>query len=176
MRSVINKSTGGNRNQAQNDAVKSAVEAGVTVVVAAGNQGENACNHSPGSAAEAITVSATDKCDKRLESSNYGTCVDIHAPGDNIYSAWKDSDSSYHTTGGTSMAAPHVASLVTYLMSRELISGPEAIANRLDVLGTRSKVQELSGDPDVIAFNGNSAELLYDPHSEGDECETLEDI
>ncbi|KAI1759039.1 subtilisin-like protein [Hypoxylon sp. FL1150] len=173
--SVINTSTAGDRNHAQNEAVRSAVEVGMTVVVAAGNDGEKACAHSPASAAEAITVSAIDRCDRRSETSNFGSCVDIHAPGVDIYSAWKDGDSAYRTMSGTSMASPHVAGLATYLMSRELIAGADAIANRLNGLGTRNKVQHLNGDPDVIAFNGNPAELFYDSNSGDDECETLKE-
>ncbi|KAI1415837.1 subtilisin-like protein [Hypoxylon sp. FL1857] len=158
-RSVINMSIGGPKFQALDDCVKNAVAAGMTIVVAASNYGVDACTYSPASAPDAITVAASNESDARPDWSNYGTCVDIFAPGNNIYSAWKDSDSSYQTMSGTSMASPHVAGLVTYLMSREFISGPKNITNRLVELGTPNKVQNAKGSPNLIAFNGNKAEL-----------------
>ncbi|KAI1384945.1 subtilisin-like protein [Hypoxylon trugodes] len=158
-RSVINMSIGGPTFQALDDAVKNAVAAGMTIVVAASNYGVDACTYSPARAPEAITVAAIDESDTRPSWSNYGACVDIFGPGNNIYSAWKDSDSAYETMSGTSMASPHVAGLVTYLMSREFISGPANVASRLHQLGTPNKVQNLNGSPNLIAFNGNRAEL-----------------
>lgn len=158
-RSVINMSIGGPKFQALDDAVKSAVGAGMTIVVAASNYGEDACKYSPASAPESITVAAVDESDNRPGWSNWGTCVDIFGPGNNIYSAWHDSDSAYFSMSGTSMASPHIAGLVTYLISRESISGPANIAKRLAELGTPNKVQNLNGSPNLIAFNGNKAEL-----------------
>ncbi|KAI1101453.1 subtilisin-like protein [Jackrogersella minutella] len=158
-RSVINMSIGGPKYQPLNDCVKNAVGAGMTIVVAASNYGADACTYSPASAPEAITVAATDENDNRPGWSNYGTCVDIFGPGNNIYSAWKDSDSAYQTMSGTSMASPHVAGLVTYLMSREFITGPANLTSRLIQLGTPNKVQNINGSPNLIAFNGNKAEL-----------------
>ncbi|KAI0148039.1 subtilisin-like protein [Hypoxylon sp. NC0597] len=158
-RSVINMSIGGPKFQALDDCVKNAVGVGMTIVVAASNYGADACTYSPASAPDAITVAAIDESDARPNWSNYGTCVDIFGPGSDIYSAWKDSDTSYQTMSGTSMASPHVAGLVTYLMSREFISGPTNITNRLIALGTPNKVQNANGSPNLIAFNGNKAEL-----------------
>ncbi|KAI1457370.1 subtilisin-like protein [Annulohypoxylon moriforme] len=159
IRSVINMSIGGPKYQPLNDCVKSAVEAGMTVVVAACNYGVDACTYSPASAPEAITVAAVDESDTRPNWSNYGACVDIFGPGENIYSAWNDGDASYQILSGTSMASPHVAGLVTYLFSREFISGQEDVNNRLIQLGTQDKVQKSNGSPNLIAFNGNKAEL-----------------
>ncbi|KAI1083002.1 subtilisin-like protein [Whalleya microplaca] len=158
--SVINMSIGGPKYQALNDCIKNTVAAGMTVVVAASNYGADACTYSPASAPEAITVAATDETDTRPDWSNWGTCVDIFAPGNNIYSAWKDSDSAYQTLSGTSMASPHVAGLTTYLMSREGISSPTNVVNRMLQLGTANKVKNGNkGSPNLIAFNGNAAEL-----------------
>ncbi|KAI1381986.1 subtilisin-like protein [Hypoxylon crocopeplum] len=158
-RSVINMSIGGTKFQALDDCVKTAVGAGMTIVVAASNYGVDACTYSPASAPEAITVAAIDETDTRPDWSNWGTCVDVFAPGNNIYSAWKDSDSAYATLSGTSMASPHVAGLVTYLISREFISGPKNLTNRIVELATLEKVKNANGSPNLIAFNGNTAEL-----------------
>ncbi|KAI8964827.1 subtilisin-like protein [Daldinia sp. FL1419] len=158
-RSVINMSIGGPRFQALDDVVKNAVSAGMTVVVAASNYGVDACTYSPAAVPEALTVAAIDEKDNRPDWSNWGACVDIFAPGSNIYSAWMDSDTAYVSMSGTSMACPHVAGLVTYLMSRESISDASRISNRLIDLGTRDKVQNVNGSPNIIAFNGNEAEL-----------------
>ncbi|KAI1779548.1 subtilisin-like protein [Hypoxylon cercidicola] len=173
-RSVINLSVGSGKSQAQNDAVANVVRFGMTVVVAAGNSGVDACTVGLGSTPEAITVAAIDECDKRADFSDWGSCVDIFAPGVNIYSASYDSDSGYATHGGTSMACPYVSGLVTYLMSRELISGPAAIASRLTELATQEKVKDPKGSPNMIAFNGNKAELFYDSNSGPDECPSSE--
>lgn len=78
---VINMSLGGGYYVPMNDAVESASAAGIVVVVAAGNENEDACNSSPASAASAITVGAIDQNDNRASFSNYGSCVDIWAPG-----------------------------------------------------------------------------------------------
>ncbi|KAI0007489.1 subtilisin-like protein [Xylariaceae sp. FL0662B] len=158
-RSVINMSIGGPKYQALNDCIKNAVAAGMTIVTAASNYGADACTYSPASAPEAITVAATDETDTRPDWSNWGTCVDIFAPGNNIYSAWKDSDSAYLTLSGTSMASPHVAGLTTYLMSREQLSTPASVVNRMLQLGTSGKVKNAKGSPNLITFNGNAAEL-----------------
>ena len=81
----------------------------MVVVVAAGNSGANACNESPASAPEAITVGSTTSVDQLSYFSNHGPCVDINAPGSDIPAAYVDSDSSVVSLSGTSMAAPHVA-------------------------------------------------------------------
>merc|ERR1719412_2458339 len=91
------------------DAVDSAVDAGVTVVVAAGNSNGDACGFSPAFVPSAITVGSTTSTQSRSSFSNYGTCVDIWAPGSSILSAGISSDTSSSTKSGTSMACPHVS-------------------------------------------------------------------
>lgn len=94
--------------QPLDDAVNAAVlEAGMVVVVAAGNAGSSACKASPSAAAAALTVGATTPSDARVFYSNKGRCVDLHAPGSRIYSA--KAGGGYTVRDGTSMAAPHVS-------------------------------------------------------------------
>jgi subtilisin family serine protease len=112
-KSVANMSLGGGYSATENRAVAAVVDAGVPFAVAAGNEDQNACNTSPASEAKAITVGATYFTgsyaqDIRASFSNWGSCVDILAPGQSIKSAWIGSNSAYNTISGTSMASPHV--------------------------------------------------------------------
>jgi subtilisin family serine protease len=106
-RCVANMSLGGDGvDTALNQAVAAAVNAGVVMVVAAGNSNVDACTHSPASEPLAITVGATTETDARAGFSNFGSCVDVYAPGTNIKSAWKDSPTATLNLQGTSMASP----------------------------------------------------------------------
>lgn len=112
---IINLSLGGGANSAVDDAVAAATRAGLVVVVAAGNSGADACQFSPARAPSAITIGATDQSDNRASYSNFGSCVDMYAPGSGITSAWISGSTSTRTISGTSMAAPHVAGLAARL-------------------------------------------------------------
>ncbi|HEX8361600.1 MAG TPA: S8 family peptidase [Longimicrobium sp.] len=104
---VANMSLGGGYSSAQNTAVTNLVNSGVYLAVAAGNENQNACNVSPASAPAVTTVGASDRTDLRASFSNYGSCVDIYAPGVSITSTWLNGGTN--TISGTSMASPHVA-------------------------------------------------------------------
>jgi subtilisin family serine protease len=105
---IINLSVAAPSSQALTDAVDRAVAAGVMVVAAAGNNAADACGYSPANAASAITVGATNSGDQQAEYSNFGSCIDIMAPGDAIMSASAADNTSLQYGSGTSMAAPHV--------------------------------------------------------------------
>lgn len=111
---VANMSLGGSANSAIDTAVTNSINSGITYAVAAGNgdifgNRQNACNYSPARVGPAITVGATQSNDAAASFSNYGTCVDILAPGVDITSAWYTSNTATNTISGTSMASPHVA-------------------------------------------------------------------
>ena len=103
---VANMSLGGGFSQSINTAVADAVNAGVTMVVAAGNENEDACFKSPASEPLAITVGSTTSSDARSGFSNYGSCVDVWAPGSGITSACSTGDTAACIKSGTSMARP----------------------------------------------------------------------
>lgn len=121
---VINMSLGGGANKMMNKAAAAAAAAGHIVVLAAGNDKSDACNYSPagaggkGRSGGVITVGATNYGDKLAWYSNWGTCVDILAPGSDITSSWIGSNTAYNKIDGTSMAAPHVAGVAATLLEK----------------------------------------------------------
>lgn len=127
--SLGSMSLGGGKSATLNSAVSNAVNAGLIMVVAAGNDNRDACNYSPASSPEAITVAASDNKDTKASFSNYGTCVELFAPGVAITSAWIGGPSSINTISGTSMACPHVAGQVAkFLQHNPSASATEAKA------------------------------------------------
>jgi subtilisin family serine protease len=106
---VANMSLGGGISSALDTAVTNAINSGVTFAVAAGNSNRDACKFSPARVPAAITVGATTNTDARASYSNYGSCLDLFAPGSSITSAWYTSNTATNTISGTSMATPHVA-------------------------------------------------------------------
>ena len=120
---VANMSLGGGASTALDNALQNSIAAGVSYAVAAGNSNANACNYSPARAANAVTVGATTSSDARASFSNYGSCVDLFAPGSSITAAWSTSDTATNTISGTSMASPHVAgALALYLQTNPTAS------------------------------------------------------
>jgi subtilisin family serine protease len=116
---VANMSLGGPSNSSIDTAVQNSINAGVTYAVAAGNSSVDAINISPAHVAAALTVGASAENDSRASFSNFGSTVDLFAPGNNVLSTWKDSDTSTNIIPGTSMASPHVAGAVAlYLQGR----------------------------------------------------------
>ncbi|CCT67998.1 probable endopeptidase K [Fusarium fujikuroi IMI 58289] len=153
-KSIINASLGGPYTKIGNDAVKAATDLGITIVAAAGNDGSDAANYSPGSAPSAITVGAIDSSGYRTMWSNYGKVVDIFAPGSDILSAGHMSDSSSLYMSGTSMAAPHVAGLAAYFMAKEGLRGSSAVTKRIIGAADTSGVYYAFDSPQRVAYNG----------------------
>lgn len=131
---VANMSLGGSFSQALNNAVNNSINDGVTYAIAAGNGNflgipTDACNSSPASTPAAITVGATTSADREASFSNYGSCVDILAPGVSITSAWLNGGTN--TISGTSMATPHVAGAAARYLSTNPSATPAAVRNFL---------------------------------------------
>ncbi|KFY93285.1 hypothetical protein V500_03797 [Pseudogymnoascus sp. VKM F-4518 (FW-2643)] len=156
-KSVLSMSLGGSFSAALNSAVESTIAAGVTVVVAAGNDGADAANYSPASAKNAITVGATDNADNRADFSNFGAVLDVFAPGVDVKSAWIGSKSASNTISGTSMATPHVAGLAAYLIGLGGLSSPADVVAKITSIATKDVVQDPKGSVNLVAYNGNGA-------------------
>ncbi|MFD3698553.1 S8 family serine peptidase [Streptomyces sp. NPDC058646] len=150
---VLNASLGGPRSNAVNNAATAVSDRGVLPVVAAGNANVDACTISPASAARVVTVGATNRFDEETDFSNWGECLDIYAPGQDIVSAKRGGGSV--SLNGTSMAAPHVAGVATLYKAQHPNALPNEVANFLDDESTKDVVQNLSDNsPDKLFTDG----------------------
>jgi subtilisin family serine protease len=154
---VANMSLGGGASTALDAAVRNSVAAGVTYVVAAGNgdflgRARDACNYSPARVAEAMTIGATNSSDTKASWSNYGSCVDLFAPGVSITSAWHTSATATNTISGTSMAAPHVAGVAALYLQGNTTASPAAV---------HAAIHDASTKNIVTSSNTANNHLLY---------------
>lgn len=150
------------------DAVEAAVEAGVHVVVAAGNNAADACGTSPsdsgGQGGPAITVGSVGMEGWSSSFSNYGGCVDVYAPGEEIISSWIGGRNMIESLSGTSMATPHVTGIVAGAMGNATLAADpglmkewvrmQAVASpNRDILVANNGVKSLGdGGDGVLGF------------------------
>ncbi len=150
---VANMSLGGGVSTSLDTAVKNSIARGVVYAIAGGNSGVSACNSSPARVAAAITVGATDSTDTKASWSNYGSCLDIFAPGVNIKSDWIGSTTATNTISGTSMATPHVAGVAALYLQGHTTASPTAVRDALVANATKGVVKSAgSGSPNNLLF------------------------
>lgn len=158
---VANMSLGGSADQALDDAVRESIQSGVSYAIAAGNGllglfALDACTQSPARVAEALTVSATDSGDRKPSWANRGTCVDIFAPGIDIVSAWRTSNTATNTISGTSMAAPHVAGAAALYLAGNPTATPAQVHSALVANATPNVVASPgTGSPNRLLYTGS---------------------
>jgi subtilisin family serine protease len=148
---VANMSLGGGADSTVDNAVKRAIQAGITFAVAAGNANTDACSTSPARVPEAITVNATDNQDNRSSFSNYGSCTDIFAPGTTITSTRNGGGST--SMSGTSMATPHVVGAAALYLTANPSATPAQVRDALVTNGTQNVVKNPGA--------GSTNRLLY---------------
>jgi subtilisin family serine protease len=152
---VANMSLGGGGNTSVDAAAVNLANAGVYTVVAAGNDNANACNFSPARASGMMTVAASTSTDAKASWSNWGSCVNVYAPGASITSAWHQSDTSTRTISGTSMAAPHVAGVAALYKSVHGDGSQSAVTNWITSNASSNKISgNPSGTPNLLLFKG----------------------
>ncbi|WP_338782828.1 S8 family peptidase [Streptomyces sp. DG1A-41] len=164
---VANMSLGGPADTAIDTAVRNAITSGVTFVVAAGNESTNASTRSPARVTEAVTVGATTSSDARASYSNYGSVLDLFAPGSSITSAWSTSDSATNTISGTSMASPHVAGAAALHLADNPTATPAQVSTALTAAATTGVVTSPgSGSPNRLLNVGGGTTTPPGPRFE----------
>ncbi|MEU2208864.1 S8 family peptidase [Streptomyces hygroscopicus] len=149
--SVANVSLGGGASTSLDNAVSTSISSGVTYSIAAGNSNANAANYSPARVPTALTVGATTSADARASYSNYGSVVDLFAPGSNITAGWNSSDTATYTGNGTSFAAPHVSGAAAIYLSGHPSATPSEVGSALVNGATSGALSGIgSGSPNKL--------------------------
>jgi subtilisin family serine protease len=151
---IANMSLGGGANSALDTAVNNSINDGVSYAVAAGNSSTNACNSSPSRVGAAMTVGSSTSSDARSSFSNFGTCLDLFAPGSSITSTWHTSNTATNTISGTSMASPHVAGVAALYLQGSPSASPATVRNAIVNSATPGVLSGVgTGSPNLLLYS-----------------------
>jgi len=144
----------------------SLMEDNISVVIAAGNSNRDACSYSPASEPLAITVGGINQADGKVPSSNFGSCIDVFAPGTDIVSTWFTSDTSLRSMSGTSIAAPFVSGVVAMMLDENNALTPAQVHDQVVITATNTPISASgTGSPTRILFNGFSMPVEAPPET-----------
>lgn len=151
---IVNMSVGMPKSEAFNEAVRRLIADGLIVVAAAGNQNRDACLYSPASERSAISVGATDITELRASYSNYGTCVDLFAPGSDLVGGWVGLPNTYRSSSGTSNAAPIVSGIVALMLQQNPSLTQQEVKAKLIANSTKDVLFNVGpGSPNLLAYS-----------------------
>src|SRR6266550_4685373 len=181
---VMNMSLAGDASSALDSAVNNVIVAGVTTVVAAGNDNADACTKSPARVAGALTVGASTENDQRASFSNYGNCVDLFAPGTNVISDWYSSPTATSVSSGTSESAPFAAGVAALCLEKYPTASPLTVRQTVLAQTSVDVLSDVSGTPNRLLFSlidaladvTGDSQLLADPSFEYGETFWTSDI
>lgn len=166
---VANFSLGGPTSEALDTAIQSLINNKVAVVAAAGNASTDACSSSPARVEAAITVGATTSADARASYSNYGSCLDLFAPGSNITSTWIGSNTATKVLSGTSMAAPHVTGVIALYLQTHKSASVTTVTNTLVNAATKNLLSNIgTNSPNKLLYSfitggGSTTPIIVSP-------------
>jgi len=151
---VANLSLGGTGlSNAVNTAVQNVINSGIHCVISAGNDAVDACGVTPANVGIALTIAASDINDVRANFSNFGSCVDIFAPGVNIVSIWGTADDELALANGTSMSAPFVTGVIALMLERNSNLQPSDISNMIISWATNGTITDAEGSPNALLYS-----------------------
>jgi subtilisin family serine protease/chitodextrinase len=150
---VANLSYSGVKSSTIDSAIQNFIKSGVTVVVSAGNDAMDACTRSPADVPEAITAGAMASFGAMSGFSNYGPCVDLFAPGQNLLGARNINNTSYGPWSGTSFSSPYTAGVAALYLSANPTATPAQVSQALVSAATPGIITGIPSGPNLALYS-----------------------